>query len=285
MSFNADQIKRLRLGVRATHVRERDVDDKTLRYLEGWFVIAEANRIFGHDGWDREIVATECVWRKVVDGLFAVAYLTRVRVTVRADGQIVSREGVGAGQFMAPTMGQAHERAAKAAETDATKRALVTFGAPFGLMLYKDGRAAERRRRDPVRTGPAPDRGPARAPRVIKVPYSARSKEVTGARSDPDPCEIDMGEPCLVCGARPAIAHRLEGMRSRAGEEGGGLAVPLCVRHQEALRESDNENEWWEAHGMDPLAIAEELLAMPIATRCEPLDNHADEPRRDKEPP
>jgi hypothetical protein len=34
------------------------------------------------------------------------------------------------------TPGEAHERALKAAETDATKRALVTFGSRFGLMLY-----------------------------------------------------------------------------------------------------------------------------------------------------
>ena len=32
--------------------------------------------------------------------------------------------------------GDAHERALKAAETDATKRALATFGGRFGLMLY-----------------------------------------------------------------------------------------------------------------------------------------------------
>ena len=39
-------------------------------------------------------------------------------------------------------LGDAHERALKAAETDATKRALVTFGGRFGLMLYdKEHRA------------------------------------------------------------------------------------------------------------------------------------------------
>ncbi|MDM7954732.1 MAG: Rad52/Rad22 family DNA repair protein [Cyanobium sp. CZS 25K] len=33
-------------------------------------------------------------------------------------------------------MGQAHESALKEAETDAMKRALMTFGHPFGLALY-----------------------------------------------------------------------------------------------------------------------------------------------------
>jgi hypothetical protein len=35
-----------------------------------------------------------------------------------------------------------HDIALKAAETDATKRALATFGKPFGLELYRNGRAA-----------------------------------------------------------------------------------------------------------------------------------------------
>jgi recombination DNA repair RAD52 pathway protein len=30
-------------------------------YLEGWQVIAEANRIFGFDGWQRQTIAVRCV--------------------------------------------------------------------------------------------------------------------------------------------------------------------------------------------------------------------------------
>jgi recombination DNA repair RAD52 pathway protein len=37
-------------------------------------------------------------------------------------------------------LGEAHDLALKAAETDATKRALVTFGKAFGLALYSDRR-------------------------------------------------------------------------------------------------------------------------------------------------
>ena len=37
---------------------------------------------------------------------------------------------------VAPNSGKAHELALKGAETDATKRALATFGNPFGLALY-----------------------------------------------------------------------------------------------------------------------------------------------------
>jgi hypothetical protein len=48
----------------------------------------------------------------------------------------ITREGCGSGNAKAPTPGEAHELALKAAETDATKRALATFGNPFGLALY-----------------------------------------------------------------------------------------------------------------------------------------------------
>ena len=46
------------------------------------------------------------------------------------------REGIGTGFGRAPQPELAHDIALKAAETDATKRALATFGNPFGLALY-----------------------------------------------------------------------------------------------------------------------------------------------------
>ena len=48
----------------------------------------------------------------------------------------VIREGSGAGHGIDADLGQAHESAIKEAETDAMKRALMTFGNPFGLALY-----------------------------------------------------------------------------------------------------------------------------------------------------
>jgi Rad52/22 family double-strand break repair protein len=66
-----------------------------------------------------------------------------VRITVHADGATVVREGHGTGEGRGASPGEVHDTALKAAETDATKRALATFGRPFGLELYrKDKRAA-----------------------------------------------------------------------------------------------------------------------------------------------
>ena len=64
------------------------------------------------------------------------AYIAKVRVSVRAGNITIVREGSGTGEGKAPTPGQAHDLALKSAETDATKRALATFGNPFGLALY-----------------------------------------------------------------------------------------------------------------------------------------------------
>ena len=77
----------------------------------------------------------------------AAAYTAKVRVSVRAGDITIVREGSGTGEGRASTPGQAHELALKGAETDATKRALATFGNPFGLALYDREQAGVRKTR------------------------------------------------------------------------------------------------------------------------------------------
>lgn len=119
-------------------VKERKQAGRQVSYIEGWHAIAEANRIFGFDGWDREMVGITQLGQpyKNEKGNIVVNYTARVRVTVRADGVVVIREGCGFGSGIDRDEGQAHESAIKEAETDAMKRALMTFGNPFGLALY-----------------------------------------------------------------------------------------------------------------------------------------------------
>ena len=59
----------------------------------------------------------------------------RIRVGDESTAQLI-REGSGAGHGIDADLDQAHESALKEAETDAMKRALLTFGNPFGLALY-----------------------------------------------------------------------------------------------------------------------------------------------------
>jgi len=111
-------------------------------YIEGWLAIAEANRIFGFGAWEYAIVACDCVHqgpREIGQAKkpgFGVTYTARVAVMVGG----IRREDVGAGHGYDVDRGLAHESAIKEAVTDALKRALRTFGNPFGLALYDKSR-------------------------------------------------------------------------------------------------------------------------------------------------
>jgi hypothetical protein len=153
MAFTDTQVRSLRAKLDAKHVKTRLSDGAALSYVEGWHVIAEANRIFGFDAWDRRTVSASCVWTAVRSGLHHASYIAKVRVTVRAGDTSIVREGSGSCEAAAPTAGQAHEFALKGAETDATKRALATFGNPFGLALYDPELTGVRKARSRVPIG------------------------------------------------------------------------------------------------------------------------------------
>ena len=80
---------------------------------------------------------SRCVLARENRGTFLAVYIARVRITVHADGATIIREGHGSGEGRGASPGEVHDIALKAAETDATKRALATFGKPFGLELYR----------------------------------------------------------------------------------------------------------------------------------------------------
>src|SRR5450631_4279805 len=145
MSFSAKQVQALRRQPNSRHIRTREAHGRELTYLEGWYAISEANRIFGFDGWNRETIESKCVLARENRGTFLAVYIARVRVTVHADGATIIREGHGTGEGHETSPGEVHDIALKVAETDATKRALATFGKPFGLELYRGGRAASQK--------------------------------------------------------------------------------------------------------------------------------------------
>ena len=128
MSFSKEQAEALIQPLDRKHVKSRSGGgNRQLSYIEGWHAIAEANRIFGFDGWTSETLQMECV---CMEG--TISYIAKVRVTVEG----ISREGWGAGHGRGGSVGDKHESAVKEAETDARKRALMTFGNQFGLALY-----------------------------------------------------------------------------------------------------------------------------------------------------
>jgi DNA recombination protein Rad52 len=142
MGFSVKQVKALRRNLEHRYIRTREANGRELSYIEGWYAISEANRIFGFDGWSRETLESRCVLARENRGSFLAVYIARVRITVHADGATVIREGHGTGEGRGTSAGEAHDFALKAAETDGTKRALATFGKPFGLALYRNGKTA-----------------------------------------------------------------------------------------------------------------------------------------------
>jgi DNA recombination protein Rad52 len=138
MSFSDDSKAALAAKLSPSSVKSRQQGGSKVSYIEGWHVIAEANRIFGFDNWTRETIDVRCVSEKEREiGAskapgWGVTYICKARVIVGG----VAREGCGAGHGIDRDLGQAHESAIKEAETDAMKRAFMTFGNPFGLALY-----------------------------------------------------------------------------------------------------------------------------------------------------
>ena len=87
---------------------------------------------------------SRCVLARENRGSFLAIYIARVRITVHADGAMIIREGHGSGEGRGASPGEVHDIALKAAETDATKRSLATFGKRFGLELYRQRRATQK---------------------------------------------------------------------------------------------------------------------------------------------
>ena len=145
--FSAQQIAQLAGKLDKAVVKSRKgANGRTVAYLEAWHVIDMANEVFGFGNWDAETVEMRREHDPVhippsednPKGGIVVTYSARVRVTVYSlDGsRKVVRERTGGHRGFGPTVGQAVEDCIKAAETDATKRAFVTFGNIFGLALY-----------------------------------------------------------------------------------------------------------------------------------------------------
>lgn len=75
--------------------------------------------------------------------------------------------------------------------------------------------------------------------------------------------------PCLVCGRSPSDPHHIKFAEQRAmgRKVSDRFTVPLCRLHHRELHRRGNEREWWQNHGIDPLAIAATLWAMTVRSK------------------
>src|SRR5581483_1424877 len=211
--------------------------------------------IFGFDGWSRETVESRCVLARENRGTFTAVYIAKVRITVHADGATIIREGHGTGEGRGTSPGEVHDIALKAAETDATKRALATFGRPFGLELYRQSRMPDQhaektpiiptrrfgfhpddttpiprpsryhgyRENSKIDTGlpqqnatTAPPLAPTAPEKPEKIDKGALALPEPRRRRDKSHLRFVASQPCIVCGRYPSDPHHLRFAQPRA---------------------------------------------------------------------
>ena len=102
MGFSEKQVQALRRSLNSRHVRTREANGRELSYIEGWYAISEANRIFGFDGWSRETVDSRCVLARENRGSFLAVYIAKVRITVHAEAQPLFAKAMGRARVVAP---------------------------------------------------------------------------------------------------------------------------------------------------------------------------------------
>jgi DNA recombination protein Rad52 len=235
--FSREQISALAAPLDRAKVRQREQGRSRVSYLEGWQVIAEANRIFGFDGWQRQTIAVRCVaqaerliGRDQKPG-WGVTYTARVRITVQAGARPpLIREGTGAGHGIDADLGQAHESAIKEAETDAMKRALMTFGNPFGLALY------DKQQREVTSSATAAPHTNTRS-RPAEAAPGRQPQSPTQQDPDPGLAPLDPGTIQQLLATvrglpRPALEEFTKAFRKRfqVPEEAASIADRICQR-------------------------------------------------------
>lgn len=128
-------------------------DKKGYSNVEAYEIRAHLNRVFGFARWSQDVLAMELLDEKfatITDkagkdkDVVTVAYRAQVRLTVCApDGTVLATYtewAVGdAPNFPAHQWPDAHDFAAKTAESQALKRCAVNLGDQFGLSLYRGG--------------------------------------------------------------------------------------------------------------------------------------------------
>lgn len=111
-------------------------------------VEAHLTRVFGFDGWDKEVMSCDLVRErqghdtKADKSGWYVTYRSLVRLTIYSpDGLVaaVREEGATGSAENQPSYGDAHDLAFKNAISYATKRCAKTLGDQFGLSLYGNG--------------------------------------------------------------------------------------------------------------------------------------------------
>jgi DNA recombination protein Rad52 len=139
MTLNEKQLAQLFKPINELRVKER----AGYAYLESYDVIAHLTRIFGFEGWSKEVTyALLYESQRDQSGKWDVAYSASCRLSIKdlEGNELCVHEDVATGQAQnQPSRGDAHDLALKSAVSDALKRAAKDLGNQFGNSLYDKG--------------------------------------------------------------------------------------------------------------------------------------------------
>jgi hypothetical protein len=171
----------------------------------------------------------------------------RVRVTVTAgDLTLLVREGTGARHGIDIDLGQAHESAIKEAETDAMKRALMTFGNPFGLALYDK---QQREVTSSAAPTPVPSANPSSRPAKVaprRESQSPAQREIDPSLYPLDPGTIHQLHSTIRSLPRPALEGLTKAFRKRFQVPPDALSIAdrICQRRHHEWIEAFLVSHW-----------------------------------------
>ncbi|KAI0041862.1 hypothetical protein FA95DRAFT_1500884 [Auriscalpium vulgare] len=126
-----------RLGPEFVSQRPSPGGGPKFTYVEGWRIIGLANEVFGYNGWSSTVTKMETDFMDMCEETrrWSVGVTAMVKITLK-DGAFHEDVGYGTGDNL-KSKGAALDKAKKEAVTDATKRALRSFGNLLGLCLYE----------------------------------------------------------------------------------------------------------------------------------------------------
>ena len=115
-------------------------------HVPAYDVVAHLTRVFGFEGWDKQIVSIDLVAEDAIEKGGRVGYTVTYRCLMRLSvydraGQLVKvvEDGACGSANNLPSRGDAHDFAYKNAISYAIKRCAKDLGDQFGLSLYNKG--------------------------------------------------------------------------------------------------------------------------------------------------
>lgn len=115
-------------------------------HVPAYDVVAHLSRVFGFEGWDKEVLSIELVGEDAVEKGGRVGYTVTYRCLMRLtvydwEGRVVKvvEDGACGSANNLPSRGDAHDFAYKNAISYAIKRCAKDLGDQFGLSLYNKG--------------------------------------------------------------------------------------------------------------------------------------------------